>query len=266
MKQVPEADSVKMNPDTGTIMREGVSSILNPFCEYAMDEACRIRDMMNEDVEIIAVSMGPPQARSALFRCLELGADGAILLSNRCFAGSDCWATAMVLERCIKNCIGGYDLILTGKQAIDGDTAQVPAELAERLGIPQITGCSRIDIVGNKLLATREIESGSQVVRVTRPALISIGRGSNLRRLPSMADFLSAMVKEIIELGARDLDLDEEEIGLRGSHTQVIKVFAPSRKKVGVIVDGTDPEKAALLLMKFLDEKGFEPRRVGEKC
>lgn len=266
VKQVPEADSVKVDPKTGTIIREGVSSILNPFCEYALDEAFRIKNMMDEEVEIVAISMGPSQAISALLRCLEMGADRAILLSDRSFAGSDCWATARVLERCIRNVIGDYDLILTGKQAIDGDTAQVPAELAEMLGIPQVTGCSTIEFAGDKILATREMEKGKQVVRATIPALISIGEGSNIRRFPSMADYLKARRKEILILGAKDLDIDEEYVGLKGSHTQVIRVFAPSRREGRVIVDGTDPEHAATLLMKFLEDEGFEPRRRGDHC
>jgi electron transfer flavoprotein alpha/beta subunit len=266
VKQVPEADSVKVNPETGMIVREGVSSILNPFCEYALDEAFRIKNVTDEEVEIVAISMGPPQARSALLRCLELGADRAILLNDKSFVGSDCWATALVLERCIRNTIGDYDLILTGKQAIDGDTAQVPAELAEMLGIPQVTGCSTIEFTGEKILATREMENGKQVVRVAIPALISIGKGSNLRRFPSMADFLKARSKEMVVMGAKDLDINEESVGLRGSHTQVVRVFVPSRREGGVIVDGTNPEHAATLLVKFLEEKGFEPRRGGDQC
>jgi electron transfer flavoprotein alpha/beta subunit len=266
VKQVPEADSVKVDPKTGTINREGVSSILNPFCEYALDEAFRIKNMMDEEVEIVAISMGPPQARSALLRCLELGADRAILLSDRGFAGSDCWATTLVLESCIRKVIGEYDIILTGKQAIDGDTAQVPSELAEMLGIPQVTGCSRIEFAGDRIQATRETENGRQLVKASIPALISIGKGTNLRRFPSMTDFLKARSKDISVMGAKDLDIDAEHVGLKGSHTQVIRVFAPSRREGGVMVDGTDPEHAATLLMKFLEDEGFEPRRGGDRC
>ena len=258
VKQVPEADSVQVNPETGTLMREGVSSILNPFCEYALDEAVRLRSTLKEEVEIVAITMGPSQAKAALNRCLELGADRGILLSDRAFAGSDVWATAMTLKECILQQMPDFDLILTGRQAIDGDTAQLPSELAEMLGIPQVTGCTRVEVRGSRLWAMREVDGGNEVVRVAMPSLVSIGRGSNIRRFPSMADVLRAREKELKVLGAHDLDISPERSGLSGSRTQVIRVFAPTRREERVILDGSDPEWVVDELLRFLSDKGAE--------
>jgi electron transfer flavoprotein alpha/beta subunit len=138
VKQVPEVTNVKVDPITGTLIREGVKSILNPFCEYALDHAVRLKNTY-DGVFITALTMGPPQAKDALMRCLELGADEAILVTDRKFAGADTWATAYTLAETIRSFLPDYDLILVGKQAIDGDTAQVGPEIAEILGLPQIT-------------------------------------------------------------------------------------------------------------------------------
>ena len=138
VKQVPEVTNVQVDPVTGTLIREGVKSILNPFCEYALDHAVRIASA-NEDVEIIAITMGPPQARDVLLRSMELGADRGILVTDRKFAGADTWATSYTLATAIRTVVPDFDLILVGKQAIDGDTAQVGPEIAEILALPQIT-------------------------------------------------------------------------------------------------------------------------------
>ena len=265
VKHVPETNSVQVDPETGTLIREGVSSILNPFCEYALDEAVRI-GKKSGGAEIVAVTMGPPQARSALLRCLELGANSGVLLSDRSFAGSDCWATALALTIFIRREIGDFDLILTGKQAIDGDTAQVPAEMAEMLGIPQITGCSGVEIDGGSVLAIRELESGTELIRAKIPALISIGKGSNIRRLPSMADFLESRSREIRIIGADDLEMDVSRLGLLGSLTQVTRVFPPPVRERGKIVDGSDPEKAAERLLMFLDDLQIKITRGEDSC
>jgi len=266
VKQVPETDSVRVEVETGTIIREGVPSILNPFCEYALDEALRLRGAMKEKVEIVAVSMGPPQARSALMRCLELGADRGFLLSDRGFAGSDCWATALALGTFIRKRLGGLDLILTGKQAIDGDTAQVPAEMAEILGIPQVTGGERVDVDGDHVMVTREIEEGVEMVRSPLPALISIGRGSNIRRFPSMKDLMDAREKSLRVITADDLELDTGDLGLMGSRTRVIRVFPPPAREGCRIEDGSDPEVAVDRILDFLEEKGIRTRGRERPC
>lgn len=257
IKQVPEADKVAVNPETGTLIREGVESILNPFCEYALDMAVKIRDD-NPDivVEIIAISMGPPQARMALLRCLELGADRAFLLSDMVFAGSDVWATALTLKEGIRKIVPNFDLILCGKHAIDGDTAQVPAELAENLGIPQIFYGIDVKVEKKKIRVKKETENGFQIIETRIPALITISKGpSNIRRLPSIKNIIEARNKPLETITADELDIEKEKLGLNGSYTQVINIFAPPTKETGKIIDGSDPGKAAEQMIAFLRDK-----------
>ncbi|MHA1730202.1 MAG: electron transfer flavoprotein subunit beta/FixA family protein [Promethearchaeota archaeon] len=257
IKQVPEADKVEVNPDTGTLIREGVESILNPFCEYALDMAVKIRDdNPGIEVEIIAISMGPPQAKMALLRCLELGADRAFLLSDRAFAGSDVWATALTLKEGIRKTVPDFDLILSGKHAIDGDTAQVPAELAENLGIPQIFYGIDVKVEKKKIRVKRETENGFQVIESRLPALITVSKGpTNIRRLPSMKNIIKARNKPFEIITAGKFDVKKEKLGLNGSYTQVVKIFAPPAREAGEIIDGSDPGKAAEQMMAFLRKK-----------
>ena len=259
IKQVPEADKVAVNPETGTLIREGVESILNPFCEYALDMAVKIKDDNPDfDVEIIAISMGPPQAKLALLRCLELGADRAFLLSDGAFAGSDVWATALTLKEGIRKIVSDFDLILCGKQAIDGDTAQVPAELAENLGIPQIFYGIDVKVEKNKIKVKKETENGYQIIETRLPALVTISKGpSNIRRLSSMKNIIQARRKPLEIINADQLDIKKERLGLNGSYTQVINIFAPPSKETGEIIDGTDPAKAAEKMMAFLRKKNL---------
>jgi electron transfer flavoprotein beta subunit len=259
IKQVPEADKVEVNPETGTLIREGVESILNPFCEYALDMAVKLRkDNPELEIEIIALSMGPPQARMALLRCLELGADKAYLLSDKAFAGSDVWATALTLKEGLVKVVPDFDLILSGKHAIDGDTAQVPAELAENLGIPQIFYGIDVKIVKKKVRVKKETENGYQIIEARLPALVTVSKGpSPIRRLPSMKDVIEARNKPLEIITADELDIEKDKLGLNGSYTQVVKVFAPSTRKSGKIIDGSDPVAAVEQMMEFLKEKKF---------
>jgi electron transfer flavoprotein beta subunit len=258
VKQVPEITNVRVNPETGTLMREGVASILNPFCEYALDHAARLK-AANPEIEVIAVSMGPPQAESALLRCLELGADRAVLVSDRKFAGADTWATALTLAAVIRTAAPGYDLILAGKQAIDGDTAQVGPEIAEILGLPQVMYGVEMSLTPNRkrIRVKREVESGHEVLEARLPALVSASKGEAMRRMPSLADVLAARRKELRKITAADLDLTESELGLAGSYTQVVKVFPPEPKKGGRKLEGLDPTEAAQEIAAFLRAEGF---------
>lgn len=257
IKQVPEANKVAVNLKTGTLIREGVESILNPFCEYALDMAVELKNQ-NPDlkVEITVITMGPPQAKYALLRCLELGADRAYLLSDRAFAGSDVWATALALKEGILKKIEDFDLILTGKQAIDGDTAQVPAELAENLGIPHIYYGFDIKFDNKKINVKKETEKGYQVIEVRLPALVTISKGpSSIRRLPSMMEIVEARKKPLEIISAKSLNIDGNKIGLNGSFTQVIKIFSPPNKDAGEVIDGSDSIIAARKLFMFLKKK-----------
>lgn len=256
VKQVPEVTKVNINPETGTLIREGIASILNPFCEYALDHAARIKSNRDK-VEIVAVSMGPPQARAALLRCLELGADRAVLVSDRKFAGADTWATSLTLASAIQSMVPDFDLILTGKQAIDGDTAQVGPELAEILKIPNIGYAVEVQTTakGNRVEVKRECETGYEIVQAKTPLLVTVTKGETLRRIPSFFDILAARKKPLQTISAGDLDLDETQLGLQGSFTQVIKVFPPVKKQAGQRVEGVEAAEAARRILAFLREE-----------
>ena len=258
IKQVPEIMDVTINPETGTLIREGVDSILNPFCEYAVETALDLKKHYG-DIETVAITMGPSQARAALMRCLEMGIDRAILLADMKFAGSDTWATAFTLAEAIRAMDCDFDLILVGKQAIDGDTAQVGPELSEILGIPQIMYAVGVELTGNKkkVRVKREIETGNEIVEVKLPGLISLSKGPMIRSVSSFKEILDARKKELRVVTAPDLNINENELGLKGSFTQVVKIFPPQVKKMGMLIDGSEPQAAAKKLIGFLRERKF---------
>jgi len=250
VKQVPEITEVKIDPVTHTLVREGVPSILNPFDEFAVEEALRIREKHGGEVTVL--TMGPPQAKEALVKCLAMGADRAILLTDRAFAGADTWATAHTLSLAIKRL--EYDMILCGKQAIDGDTAQVGPELAENLGIPQITFVKKVEVdeKTRKVVVHRETEDGYEVIECRLPALLTAIKGLNEPRLPSLMGIMSASKKEIKTVTAADLAVKVEELGLKGSFTEVVEVFAPEPRQKGTIVTESEPAAAAKRIVEFL--------------
>lgn len=258
VKQVPEITDVRINPETGTLMREGVASILNPFCEYAMEAGLDLKRNL-PNTELIAISMGPPQARAALMRCLEMGADRAILLSDAKFAGSDTWVTALTLAEAIQKTEGDFDLIIAGKQAIDGDTAQVGPEVAEILGLPGIMYAVGVELTpdNKKARVTREVEKGYEIVEMRLPGLVSMSKGPLIRSVSSFQDMLDARKKEIRLVSAADLEVDQDKLGLEGSPTQVMEIFPPRGKEKGELIDGTDPEPATERLIAFLKERKF---------
>ena len=258
VKQVPEITDVRVNPETGTLVREGVYSILNPFCEYALDHAARLKSS-HQDTEVVAVTMGPPQARSALLRCLELGADRAVLVSDRKFAGADTWATALTLSAAIRASVPDFNLIIMGKQAIDGDTAQVGPELAEILNLPQITYGVEMQLSANskRIQVKRETETGYEVLEARMPAVVSASKGDLIRRIPSFEDMLAARLKDLVTLTADEIDLDEKELGLMGSLTQVVEIFPPAQKPGGMKLENLTPEIAARKIAAYLREEQF---------
>jgi electron transfer flavoprotein beta subunit len=258
IKQVPEITDVTINPETGTLMREGVASILNPFCEYAMEVALSLK-RQQIGIELVAISMGPPQAGSALMRCLEMGADRATLLSDAQFAGSDTWATALTLTEAIKRIEGDFDLIIVGKQAIDGDTAQVGPEIAEILGLPGIMYAVGVELAPNRkrVRVKREVESGYEIVEMRLPGLVSISKGPMIRSVSSFQEILDARKKELRALSASDLELEQGKLGLHGSPTQVVEIFPPLVKDRGELIDGSDAEAATEKAIAFLKERKF---------
>jgi electron transfer flavoprotein alpha/beta subunit len=258
VKQVPEVANVQVDPVTNTLIREGVQSILNPFCEYALDHAIRLAKA-NEGLEVITITMGPLQAREVLMRSMELGADSSILVTDRKFAGADTWATAYTLAEAIRYAVPDYDLILVGKQAIDGDTAQVGPEMAEILALPQITYGVEISLGSNhkRIRVKREIEQGYEIIETTLPALVTFSKGEVVRRVPSLHDLIASHKKPIRIINANELDISENQLGLEGSYTQVVKVFPPQEKQNGRIMRNLEAEKAASEIFEFLKNSKF---------
>ena len=255
IKQVPETTEVKINPETNTLIREGVPSIINPFDMYAIEEAVQLKEKFS--AHTIVVTMGPPQADAALREALSMGIDEAIHLSNRAFAGSDTWSTSLILAKAIEK-IAHYDLILCGKQASDGDTAQVGPGIATHLNVAQATYVRKIDEINERtrtIRLERLLEEGTEILELKLPALLTVVKEINEPRLPSLRGKLKAKAQSITLWGHTDLALKEEEIGLTGSPTQVVKIFTPPPRQQGVIFEGELNEcvdKLAVELKKHL--------------
>ncbi|MDP2980775.1 MAG: electron transfer flavoprotein subunit beta/FixA family protein [Candidatus Omnitrophota bacterium] len=236
IKQVPDTTNVRIDPETNTLVRSGVQSIINPFDAYAIEEAVRLKEKFGGLVTI--VTMGPPQAEEALREAISLGADEAVLVSDRAFAGSDTWATSYTLSRAIQK-IGKFDMIICGKQAIDGDTAQVGPGIAAFLDIPQITFVKKIEDIKDSLMrAERMTEEGYDIIESPLPCLITVVKEINEPRLPSLKGKMRAKKAEIKKLEAKDLDADPDLLGLKGSPTKVVKIFTPPPRKGGQILEG----------------------------
>ncbi len=253
VKQVPDTTEVKIDPVTNTLIRQGVPSIVNPFDKNAVEAALQLKDKHGGKVTVI--SMGPPQAKDALKECLAMGADEAILLSDRAFGGADTLATSHTLAAGIKK-LGKVDVILCGKQAIDGDTAQVGPEIAEHLDIPQVTYVSKIDADGDKLRVEREQEEGYEVIEVSTPVMLTVVKSINIPRTPTVKGTMKANRKEIPVWTVNEVTVAAEKIGLKGSPTQVRRIFTPKQRTQGEIIQAdTAREAAALLIQKLSDAK-----------
>jgi len=251
IKQVPDAKNVRIDPETCTLVRQGVDSIVNPHDWYAVEAALRFRDEYGG--KVTALTMGPPQAEEALREILALGVDEAVLLSDRAFAGADTWATSLTLARAV-NKLGPVDLVICGKQAIDGDTAQVGPGLAAHLDQPYTTYARRLELLDDdQLLAERITDKGYEVVKMPLPAVVTVVREIGDPRMPGLKHKMRARKQAIPVLGAADLDLSPEEVGLQGSYTQVVKVFSPPPRCGREMLSGT-PEEQAEKLLKLLKE------------
>ena len=253
VKQVPETTEVKIDSRTGTLIREGVPAILNPFCQFVLEECLRVREMVGGEVTV--VSLGPHQARSALMKCLALGADKAILLTDRAFAGSDTYATSYALSLAVKK--AGFDLVFCGQQALDGDTGQVGPQLAQHLGIPQATYVEGVEEVDGKRLTVRcQTDDGYRILELSTPALLAgIPPSSFEPTSPPLSGIMRARRKPFIQWGAADLEDQGRKWGLEGSCTQVKRVFSPPSKGEGVILTG-DPQEVARRLVDELRGRG----------
>jgi electron transfer flavoprotein beta subunit len=249
LKQVPGTTEVKIDPETNTLIRQGIENIINPFDTYAIEEGVRLKEKYGGKVTVI--TMGPSQAEAALRETISLGADEAVLLSDRAFAGADTWATAYTLSRAVLK-LGEYDLIICGRQTIDGDTAQVSPELSEMLDIPFIAYVSQVeDITDKNLKVRRMVEEGHEVIETTLPAVITVSKEINVPRLPSLRGIMKSKSAKIETWGIAELGVDEGMVGLAGSSTQVIKVFFPQRISQAEILFGSTEEQVDSLIDKL---------------
>lgn len=249
VKQVPDTSEVRIDEERGTLIREGIPSILNPFDAYALEEAFKWRDELGGTV--IVVSMGPPQAEAVLREAVSMGADEAVLLSDRAFAGADTWATSHTLAKAVEK-MGDIDIVMTGKQAIDGDTAQTGPSIAASLDWPQITFVGKVrEVTGKHIIAERYVEGGSEVIRSSLPVVVTVLKDANTPRLPSLKGKMRARKIEIPVWGKDDLELSEEEVGLDGSPTRVVSIATPETFTDGQIHHG-EPEELAKLMADSL--------------
>lgn len=251
IKQVPNTTEIKIDPVTNTLIREGVESILNPFDTYAVEEAVRLKEKHGGSVT--ALCMGPPQGEEILREAVSLGVDKIVLLSDRRFAGADTWATSLTLAAAIRK-LGDVDLVITGQQATDGDTAQVGPGIAAHMGLPQTCFVRQVEAVEcKKVILQRLMEDGFDRVQMQMPAVISVVKEINTPRLPSLRGKKNAKTAELVIWNCDDLGLSETEVGLNGSPTQVLKIFTPKHDKVTEKFTGPADE-AADLMVKRLDQ------------
>ncbi|MCL1834925.1 MAG: electron transfer flavoprotein subunit beta [Oscillospiraceae bacterium] len=249
-KQVPDTNEVKIDPVTGTLIREGVPSILNPDDANAIEAALELRDRY-PGTTVSVISMGPPQALYMLRECLAMGADEAYLLSSRAFGGADTCATSTTLAAGVRK-IGDYDIIFAGRQAIDGDTAQVGPQTAQRLGLPSVTYVSKIREIKEKtIIVERALEDGFEVIEINRPCMLTAVKELNTPRYMSIERIEEAYAKDITIWDENDVRLAPEDCGLKASPTQVFRSFTPPPKGAGEMLAGTISEMSAALVERL---------------
>lgn len=257
VKQVPDTAEIKIDPVTNTLIRAGVPSIVNPFDACALEVAARIKDI-HQETEITVLSMGPMQAKAALKECLAVGADKAYLCSDRAFGGSDTLATSYILASAIQSIEekeGKFDLILGGKQAIDGDTGQVGPEIAAHMGLAQVTYAAEVNIDGDNFIVKRESDQGYDVISVQKPAVVTVIKTSFDPRFPTLKAKMAANKKPIVIITAEDMpNIDLQKCGLKGSPTKVRKTFTPVRNKNCVKIEEEDAALSAEKLVHLLSD------------
>ncbi len=258
VKQVPNTTQVKLDKKTGNLIREGVEAVMNPEDRHALEAAVRIKESLGEEnpALITALTMGPPQAVDVLTEALGMGADKGVLLTDRLFAGADTWATSTVLARAVEK-LGGADLVLCGRQAIDGDTAQIGPQVAEVLGCSQATYVRGIELEGDGLKVTRKLDQGLEELILELPALLTVLADLNRPRHPAILPLLSACDNKapIRVLNTADLGLTRDEVGLPGSLTQVVKTFSPKQGRETAMLEGDPAEMAAGLVKSLIRAK-----------
>ena len=262
VKQVPDTTQVRIDPDTGSLIRQGIPSVINPYDLHAVEAALKLRDQHGG--AITALCMGPPQAEETLRKVLGFGADRAVLLSDRAFAGADTLATTYVLAVAIRKIapLTPVDLVICGKQSIDGDTGQVGPGLARRLGMSQVTyicGLEAVDPEAGVIRAWRQLENGRELLEARLPAAITVTETCNSIRYASLPDLIAAAQKPIEVWGADDLEVERGQLGLKGSPTRVKKIFAPPLRGRGEVLSTADSSsrEVAAAVMDRLAERGL---------
>ena len=256
IKQVPDTTEVKLDPVKNTLIRDGVPSIINPDDKAGLELALQIKEAVPGST-VTVVSMGPPQAEVALREALAMGADDAVLVTDRAFGGADTWATSSTIAGALRNI--DYDIIIAGRQAIDGDTAQVGPQIAEHLGIPQISYCEELKVEGDKFIVKRQFEDRYHIIEIKPPFLITTLSEEIDPRYMTIGGIFNAYQKEMKVWGLKDIEdkLDLSNIGLKGSPTNVKKSFTKQAKGKGVKLEGLTPEEAADAILAKLQEKYF---------
>ena len=255
VKQVPDTTEIKLDPKTGNLIREGIESIMNPDDRHALEAAVRLKESMGG--KVTAVSMGPTQAIDVITESMGMGADKGVLLSDRAFAGADTWATSFTLGKAMEK-IGEYDLIICGRQAIDGDTAQIGPQVADYLNIPHVSYVFEIeDVREETLVVKRRLEDGYERVETRLPALLTVIGELNTPRYPVVGRLIDACREMApVEIwNAADIGVKTDEIGLEGSLTHVIKTFAPKFKRQGEMLEGNAGESIKALVGKLRDNR-----------
>ena len=246
VKQVPDARDVRLDPVTNTLAREGVESIMNPYDRHALEEAVAIKELQGGTVTVI--TMGPPQAEVVLREAIACGADEGVLVSDRAFAGADTWATSYTLAMAVQT-LGSFDLILCGKQAIDGDTAQVGPGLACRLRLPYAACVQKTrKVTADAIEVERMMDDGFDVIRLPLPALMTVVKDINEPRVASLKGKMKAKKAEIKRYTAAEIGADPQCIGLAGSPTKVVRVFSPEARGDRRVFSGSIDEQVDQLV------------------
>ncbi len=251
IKQVPDTTEVKLDPKTGTLIRDGVPSIINPDDKSGLEAALQLKDKHGAHVTVI--TMGPPQADEALREALAMGADRAILLTDRAFAGADTWATSSTIAGAIKKL--DYDLVIAGRQAIDGDTAQVGPQIAEHLQLPSVTYVEDVEFDNDSIIVKRAFEDSYHRIKVKTPCLITTLKEMNESRYMRVSGVYDAFADGRVEnWTVNDIEVDHANLGLKGSPTKVKKSFTKGAKTAGKVFD-VDSKEAVKIIVDKLKEK-----------
>ncbi|MBS4913225.1 MAG: electron transfer flavoprotein subunit beta/FixA family protein [Veillonella sp.] len=251
IKQVPDTSEIKLDPETNTLIRTGLPSIVNPFDMNALEAALKVKDL-HPGTRVSVITMGPPQAQVALRECVSLGADEAYLITDRAFAGADTLATSYTIAKAIEKVQQDqgkpFDMIFCGKQAIDGDTAQVGPQIAEELGIPQVTYVCDIKVEDGYVRTHREHEEGFEVLDTDMPLLITAVKALNEPRYPTLLNSIRAFNYEIKQITAKDMETDPTRLGLKGSPTRVRKVYSPPMRSAGTMLTNGAAESVTTIV------------------